>query len=166
MGKLFDIYDINRDGGLSRKELAAFLFVTKHGKEHLRTCADIQPGSIIPYKVKVELIVDVPIFGRLTLPVEKTGEIPIPYKPDVDIEKIKFEKFSFEETVATLHLKLENKNDFDLGLNALDFEIWLSGVSIGGAELAKTQNLKKNVITDLDIPITFRPKECGSALEG
>ncbi|PWA57741.1 Immunoglobulin-like fold [Artemisia annua] len=128
------------------------------------TYADIQPGSIIPYKIKVELIVDVPVFGRLTFPLEKCGEIPVPYKPDIDIEKIKFEKFSFEETVATLHLKLENKNDFDLGLNALDYEVWLCDVSIGGAELAKTQNLKKNGITDLEVPITFRPKDCGSAL--
>lgn len=128
------------------------------------TYDDIQPGSIIPYKVKVDLIVDVPVFGRLTLPLEKNGEIPIPYKPDVDIEKIKFQKFSFEETIATLHLKLENKNDFDLGLNALDYEVWLCDVSIGGAELAKTENIKKNGITYLDIPITFRPKDCGSAL--
>lgn len=128
------------------------------------TYNDIQPGSIIPYKVKVDLIVDVPVFGRLTLPLEKTGEIPIPYKPDIDVEKIRFEKFSFEETVATLHLKLENKNDFDLGLNDLDYEVWLSDVSIGGAELAKSATLEKNGITYIDIPITFRPKDCGSAL--
>ncbi|XP_051119411.1 uncharacterized protein LOC127243440 [Andrographis paniculata] len=128
------------------------------------TYNDIKPGSIIPYKIKVDLIVDVPVFGRLTLPLEKTGEIPIPYKPDIDIEKIKFEKFSFEETVATVHLKLENKNDFDLGLNDLDYEIWLSDVSIGCADLAKSANIEKNGISYIDIPITFRPKDCGSAL--
>lgn len=128
------------------------------------TYDDIKPGSIIPYKIKVDLIVDVPVFGRLTLPLEKTGEIPIPYKPDIDVEKIKFEKFSIEETIANLHLKLENKNDFDLGLNALDYEVWLCDVSIGGAELAKTAKLEKNGITYIDIPITFKPKDCGSAL--
>ncbi|XVF76926.1 hypothetical protein PTKIN_Ptkin13bG0306700 [Pterospermum kingtungense] len=83
------------------------------------TYDDIKPGSIIPYRIKVDLIVDVPVFGRLTLPLEKTGEIPIPYKPDIDLEKIHFEKFSWDETIAVLHLKLENKNDFDLGLIAL-----------------------------------------------
>lgn len=128
------------------------------------TYADIQPGSIIPYKVKVDLIVDVPVFGRLTLPLEKTGEIPIPYKPDVDIEKIRFDKFSFEETVATLQLKLENKNDFDLCLKNLDCEVWLCDVSIGGAELTKSTKIDKNGFSYMDIPITFRPKDCGSAL--
>lgn len=128
------------------------------------TYADIKPGSIIPYKIKVDLIVDVPVFGRLTLPLEKTGEIPIPYKPDIDVDKIHFERFSLEETVAILHVKLENKNDFDLGLNALDYEVWLADVSIGGAELAKSTKLDKNGISLIEIPITFRPKDFGSAL--
>ncbi|XAR64526.1 hypothetical protein NMG60_11008251, partial [Bertholletia excelsa] len=128
------------------------------------TYDDIKPGSIIPYKVKVDLIVDVPILGRLTIPLEKTGEIPIPYKPDIDIEKIQFERFSFEETVAILHLKLENKNDFDLGLNSLDYEVWLSEVSIGGAELQESTKIDKNGISYIKIPITFRPKDFGSAL--
>ena len=128
------------------------------------TYNDIQPGSIIPYKIKVDLIVDVPVFGRLTLPLEKTGEIPIPYKPDVDLDKIQFERFSFEETVAILHLKLENKNDFDLGLNELDYEVWLSDVSIGGAELSKSAKIEKTGITYIDVPVTFRPKDFGSAL--
>ncbi|XP_050368354.1 uncharacterized protein LOC126786548 [Argentina anserina] len=128
------------------------------------TYNDIEPGSIIPYRIKVDLIVDVPVLGRLTLPLEKTGEIPIPYKPDVDVDKIKFQKFSFEETVAVLHLKLENMNDFDLGLNALDYEIWLSEVSIGGAELSKSATLAKKGTTFVDVPITFRPKDFGSAL--
>lgn len=128
------------------------------------TYDDIKPGSIIPYKVKVDLIIDVPVFGRLTLPLEKTGEIPIPYKPDIDVEKIHFEKFSFEETVAVLHLKLENKNDFDMGLNDLDYEFWLADVSIGGAELSQSTKIDKNGISKLLIPITFRPKDFGSAL--
>ncbi|KAI9114586.1 hypothetical protein K1719_014284 [Acacia pycnantha] len=128
------------------------------------TYHDIKPGSIVPYRVKVDLLVDVPVIGRITIPLEKTGEIPIPYKPDVDLEKIRFETFSFEETVAVLHLKLENKNDFDLGLTALDYEIWLADVSIGGAELAKSAKIEKSGITYIDIPFTFRPKDFGSAL--
>lgn len=128
------------------------------------TYDDIKPGSIVPYKVKVDLIVDVPVFGRLTLPLEKTGEIPIPYKPDIDLEKIHFQQFSFDETVAVLHMKLENKNDFDLGLNALDYELWLADVFIGGAELEKSEKIEKSGISYIDIPITFRPKDFGSAL--
>eukprot|EP00252_Welwitschia_mirabilis_P009766 TRINITY_DN2263_c0_g2_i1.p1 TRINITY_DN2263_c0_g2~~TRINITY_DN2263_c0_g2_i1.p1 ORF type:complete len:328 (-),score=51.43 TRINITY_DN2263_c0_g2_i1:441-1424(-) len=128
------------------------------------TYEDIKPGSIIPYRIKVSLILDVPVFGRITIPLEKKGEIPVPYKPDIDLEKVRFDHFSFEETSATLHLKLENMNDFDLGVNALDYEICLSDVNIGGAKLEKSTKIEKKGVSYMDLPINFRPKDFGSAL--
>ncbi|KAJ4797995.1 hypothetical protein LUZ62_049241 [Rhynchospora pubera] len=128
------------------------------------TYHDIKPGSIIPYKVRVALLVDVPIIGRITIPLEKIGEIPIPYKPDVDVETIKFQKFSFEETIADVHLKLENKNDFDLALNALDYEVWLTNVSVGSGQLTETRKIEKQGVSKIIIPISFKPKEFGSAM--
>jgi len=128
------------------------------------TYDDIKPGSIIPYRIKVGLIADVPVFGKLTLPLEKEGEIPVPYKPDVDLDKVEFDSFSFEETSATLHMKLENKNDFDLGLNALEYEVWLAGVSIVNAKLSKSAKVEKNGISYIQLPVSFRPKDFGSAL--
>ncbi|KAH0889974.1 hypothetical protein HID58_052403 [Brassica napus] len=136
----------------------------KAHREETSTYNDINPGMIIPYRIKVDLIVDVPVLGRLTLPLEKRGEIPIPKKPDVDIEKIKFQKFSLEETVAILHVRLENLNDFDLGVNDLDCEVWLSDVSIGKAEISDSVKLDKNGSGLINVPITFRPKDFGSAL--
>ncbi|KAL4571635.1 hypothetical protein LXL04_018398 [Taraxacum kok-saghyz] len=44
VGKIFDIFDLNRDGGLSREELVAFLVVTninrKHGPEQISAYVD------------------------------------------------------------------------------------------------------------------------------
>nr|AWJ68107.1 late embryogenesis abundant [Cleistogenes songorica] len=134
-----------------------------HGQE-TSTYKDIQPGSIIPYLVRVVLLVDVPIIGRIKIPLQKSGEIPVPYKPDVDVEKIKFHRFTFEETTATLHLKLENKNDFDLGLNMLQYEMWLGDDSIVSAELTETAKIEKQGITRMQVPFSFRPKEFGSAV--
>lgn len=128
------------------------------------TYRDIKPGNIIPYRIKVDLIVDVPVFGRLTLPLEKKGEIPIPHKPDIDVEKIHFQKFSSEETIAVFKLRLENKNDFDLAVNGLDYDVWLSDVNVGGADLEKCAKIGKNGVSYMDLPITFRPKDFGSAL--
>ncbi|KQK12191.1 uncharacterized protein LOC100833662 [Brachypodium distachyon] len=128
------------------------------------TYRDIQPGSIIPYLVRVVLLVDVPVFGRIKIPLEKSGKVPIPYKPDVDVDKIKFHHFSFEETTATIHLSLENKNDFDLGLNLLQYEMWLGDDRVADAELTETTKIDKQGITKMQIPFTFRPKDLGSAV--
>ncbi|XP_076911767.1 uncharacterized protein LOC143569840 [Bidens hawaiensis] len=40
VGKVFDIFDLNRDGGLSRKEVVVFLFVIKPGEDQLSTCVE------------------------------------------------------------------------------------------------------------------------------
>lgn len=128
------------------------------------TYKDINEGSIIPYKVLIELIVDVPVLGRLTLPLERKGEIPVPYKPEIDLTKVTFEEFSFEETSATMHMKLMNKNDFDMGLNAFEYQVWLGDENIGGAKLDKCAKIEKNGEGIVEIPISFRPKDFGSAL--
>jgi hypothetical protein len=100
-----------------------------------------KPRSIIPYRIKVGLFADVPVFGKLISPLEKEGEIPVLYKPGVDLDKVESDSFSFEEISATLHMKLENKDDFDLGSNALEYELWLVGMSIVNAKskFAKAQ---------------------------
>lgn len=128
------------------------------------TYDDIQPGEVIPYKVRVELIADVPVLGRLTLPLEKEGEIPIPYKPDVDVERIEFERLSFEETSALLHLKVENMNKFDLGLNALEYSFSMADATIANATLGKSTKIEQRGVSTLQIPFSFRPKDLGSAV--
>lgn len=128
------------------------------------TYREIEPGSVIPYKVRVVLHVDIPVVGRVSLPLEKDGEIPVPYRPDVSVDRIKFEQFSFEESTATLHLSLDNRNAFDLGLNSMDYEVWLGGVSIASAELREATDIKRREVTTMNLPISFRPKDFGSAM--
>lgn len=138
--------------------------VTLVFQDILSTFTDIKPGSVIPYRMKIEFMVDVPIFGKSTVPVEKTGEIPIPSIPIIILEKIEFKKFSLDECVTALHLKLESKNEFEMGLTALKFELWLSGEKIGSAELAKSAQVEKSGTISIEIPLTFRPSDFGLAL--
>ncbi|KAJ7297359.1 hypothetical protein O6H91_02G067600 [Diphasiastrum complanatum] len=128
------------------------------------TYEDIKPGQVIPYCVKVDLIVDVPVFGRITLPLEKTGEIPIPYKPDVDIDKVEWDHLSMDETAATLHLKVQNSNKFKLGVKNLDYELELADVRIAKADLSKSAVIESEGEGFLQVPISFRPKDFGSAM--
>lgn len=128
------------------------------------TYDDIKPGEVIGYRVRVELLVDVPVLGRITIPIEKTGEIPIPYKPDVDVDKIEFEHLSLEETSASLHLKVENKNKFALGIKAMEYTFTLADATIANATLNKSADIRECGEGTLEVPITFRPKDLGSAV--
>lgn len=138
--------------------------VTLVYEDILSTFSDIKPGSVIPYKLAVTFTVKIPIFGKATVPFEKSGEIPIPTMPIILLEKIQFEKFGLDECVTVLHLKMQNKNEFELGINALEYEIGLSGVTIGSAELAQSTKVDESGTTSIKIPLTFRPKDFGTAL--
>jgi hypothetical protein len=51
-------------------------------------------------------------------------------------------------------LNLENKNNFDLGLNVLEYEVWLAEVSIVNAKLSKFAKVDKNRISYIQLPFT------------
>ncbi|KAH7404102.1 hypothetical protein KP509_15G010600 [Ceratopteris richardii] len=105
------------------------------------TYDDIQPGEIIPYRVSAEPLIDVPIIGRVSLPLEKKVETPSPYKPDV-----------------------ENKNKFDLGVNTLEYNFTLGDDNIANATLSESTKIGQCGEGILEVPITFRPKDLGSAV--
>ena len=83
----------------------------KHSYIHhaIREMEKIHRIVVFETKIKVSPIADVLVFGKLTLHVEKEGEILVPYKPDVDLDKVEFDSFFFEETLEKLHVKLDNK---------------------------------------------------------
>eukprot|EP00262_Sarcandra_glabra_P015830 TRINITY_DN4977_c0_g1_i1.p1 TRINITY_DN4977_c0_g1~~TRINITY_DN4977_c0_g1_i1.p1 ORF type:complete len:288 (-),score=26.80 TRINITY_DN4977_c0_g1_i1:425-1288(-) len=126
--------------------------------------SDMKAGTVIPIRFKVEMIADVTGLGKITLPIEQTAEIPIPYTPEIDLEKITLDKFSFEETVMTIHLKLESKTDFDMIITAVDYQVSLAGNDIGGGGITVSTKTDESGISYIDLPMNFRPKDYGTAL--
>lgn len=59
-----------------------------------------------------------------------------------------FEKLCFEEATATLYVRLGNLHVFDLGLRSMDYEVWIDGISIGGAQLEKYARLEKRGVSE------------------
>lgn len=171
------IYEISSDG---RKLCSGTIpdagTVHAHGKETVKipltliykdivdTFDDIEPGQVLPYLCKVTLLIDVPVIGRITIPLEKEGEIPIPHVPDVDLDNIDWDHLSLEETSATLHLTLKNLNKFDIGINSFEYSLQIADVSIGEASLKESTEVKGEGEGKLQVPITFRPKDFGGAL--
>ncbi|KAL2650848.1 hypothetical protein R1flu_018976 [Riccia fluitans] len=107
-------------------------------KDLTDTWEDINPGQIVPYLIKVTLIVDIPVIGRISIPISKEGEIPIPEKPDIDLERVKWKHLDLDETEAVLHLKLENINPFKMGIKDFEVEVVFGDVSVGKAAMDET----------------------------
>ncbi|KAH9546545.1 hypothetical protein CY35_12G101500 [Sphagnum magellanicum] len=133
-------------------------------KDIVDTFQDIEPGQVIPYLVKVSLVADVPVFGQVTIPLKKEGTIPIPQKPDVDLDKVVWDHLSFEKTAATLHFSIKNQNHFEIGVKSLAYNLSLANVPIGEASLGQSTTISANDSGLVQLPISFRPMDFGGAL--
>ncbi|CAM6129223.1 unnamed protein product [Calypogeia fissa] len=141
-------------------------------KEVTETYEGLKPGQIVKYKLTVTLIIDVPVIGRISIPLKKDGDIPIPQKPDVDLERVQILHLDLKETKAMLHLKVQNGNPFDLGVNKLTADIKFGDVSVGRATYDEgkaviqkgSDGAGPSGVGQMQVPITLRPKDFGSAL--
>lgn len=59
--------------------------VTVNYLEMFKSARDIRPGTTIPYRAGVNLSMDAPVLGALTLPLNKEGELALPNASGADI---------------------------------------------------------------------------------
>lgn len=128
------------------------------------TLKGVRPGSVIPYKADITLGVDAPIVGRLNLPVSKSGDVPVPAVPDVELVAFNVGALSFDKAEATARLRLKNTNQFALDLNKLGMEIALGGNKIARTGLTQSSKLASGQTATIDIPLSFAPRNFGMGL--
>lgn len=54
----------------------------------LRRLGSVRPGATIPYEAQLDLTIDTPRLGAITLPLGKGGEITLPQLSGVDVDKL------------------------------------------------------------------------------
>ncbi len=54
----------------------------------LRLLGGVRPGATIPYEAQLDLTVNTPRLGWITLPLGKTGEVTLPAPSGVDVDKL------------------------------------------------------------------------------
>ncbi len=130
----------------------------------LATLKSIKPGAVIPYNADLKLTVDAPIIGPLSLPLSKTGQLPIPTAPKVKLTGIKWNKLSLNEASATLNLNISNTNQFPLDLRTLAYKLTLGGSEIINTTTNQPTQFKKSADTTLQLPISIKPTNLGLAV--
>ncbi|KAL5998417.1 hypothetical protein ACLOJK_009357 [Asimina triloba] len=140
--------------------------VTLVYQDILETVVDLRPGSVIPYKINVDIAVDAPCtcLGSKTVAFDYSGVFPIPQVPVILLEKMEFRKFSFEECEVSLQLKVRNTNEFEMGISSLECQLQLASIAVGSAGLEKAASVGKSGESWVEIPISFMPRNLGNAV--
>lgn len=134
--------------------------------ELLATLRGVRPGQVVPYRVAAALSVDAPGLGPLSLPLEWSGELPVPAPPRVSLERVRWESISLQEARAVLRLQIANANAFALDLERLRYELALAGASVASAVVDRPQAFGAGATQVLEVPLALRPIDLGVALFG
>jgi len=130
----------------------------------IRTLKGVRPGSVVPYKADMTLGVDAPVAGRLTLPLSKSGQLPVPAAPEVELSSFQIAKLGMDETKATAMLQVKNTNSFALNLSKISIELALGAHKVANTSLAKSAKIAPGQSIAVDVPLSFSPRSFGLAV--
>jgi LEA14-like dessication related protein len=124
----------------------------------------VKPGAIVPYTADLRIGVDVPVLGRIDVPLSKSGEFPVPAVPQVELSSLAIDKLGLDQLKASAKLQVKNTNQFPLDLTKLGVTFALGGQEVGGSKLANSIALPAGQAATLEIPLSFSPRAVGLGL--
>lgn len=130
----------------------------------VRAVSGVRPGKVVPYTADLKLGVDAPGIGPLSLPMRKSGEVPVPAVPRVAIKNIAFDSLGLGGASGTIELEVENTNEFAADLRKMGYSLSLSGTPIVSTSVSKAASFKPGKAEVVSIPISFNPSNLGLAV--
>ncbi|MEJ2622813.1 MAG: LEA type 2 family protein [Candidatus Thiodiazotropha sp.] len=130
----------------------------------LKQYTDLSKRHDVPYQLDLGMGVDVPLLGRLRLPVSYTGRLPVPKLPDIRVKRIDVQRMSLQAVDLMLELEVANPNRFALMLQRLDYQFKLNGIDVGGGKAAQSMSVDKHGKGSIRLPLSLDLQMAGSGL--
>lgn len=124
----------------------------------------VKPGTVLPYVADFRISVDAPVVGRIEVPLSKSGELPIPAIPEVEVSNFEIGKLGLDQTTGTFKLRVRNTNQFPLDLKRLGMSFALGGQEVGSSRLSDAASLQAGETATLSVPLSFSPRTAGASL--
>ena len=130
----------------------------------LKTLPGVKPGAVVPYDAQINLIVDVPLLGEMNLPLERSGEIPVPAPPQITLLSFDVGNLGLDEVRAEARLRVNNTNRFRIDLARIRFNLALGGRNVASTRLSAAPKLAPGQSAVLKIPLSLSPRALGAGV--
>lgn len=128
----------------------------------LLVLADAKLGKVVPYEAELGVALSLPVIDKYRLPLRKTGKLPLPAPPNVELLGIQWDKLTLDHAGGTLRLRLTNPNDFEMTLDGMAMTLALGGMAVGDIAAARAVGLSGGGgAGDLTLPLSFSPRKLG-----
>lgn len=121
-------------------------------------------GAVVPYAVNMNFNLDVPGGEKLSLPLKKEGELPIPNVPDVRVSEVRWDEISVLSAKGLIKLDVTNTNEFDVGLAKFAYAMSVGGTKVVSGKLSDAASLSPGQTKTLEIPVKISPASLGLAV--
>jgi LEA14-like dessication related protein len=157
--------DVALDGSVpAGGERTLQLPLTVGFNELFSVLSEVRAGQVLPCAADLTLAVDAPAVGRLELPLEAEGELPIPAPPTVEVLSLEMGDSSFTKLAGVLRLGVTNPNGFAVDVDRLDYALSLGGSQVLKTGLDGAASLEAGAETDIGVPFELSLLSLGSAV--
>jgi LEA14-like dessication related protein len=131
----------------------------------LETLTGIRPGSVVPYTADLGLSVDAPMVGRIRIPLQKQGEVPVPAVPKVSIAAVKWDELGLNEARGRVMLNVANTNEFPLDLSKMTYTLSVNNSQVVSSAVEEPVSFAADGGEGtIEIPVSFSPINMGLSL--
>ena len=127
----------------------------------LATVKGVRPGQVVPYQADLNLNVAAPVVGKISVPVKRAGDIPVPAVPEVLVQDVKWQDMGLTNASGVVKVKIKNTNEFSVELHKLGFNLGLGGKQIATGSMTKAIALKPGDTATIDLPVSFSLVQAG-----
>jgi len=124
----------------------------------------LKDADSIKYTLKSGLSFDVPILGKIRIPVQTTHRVPNVKLPKIKVASLKLANISFTGADLKLALEVENPNAWSADLKQLQYNFMVNGQRWLEGNLKKTLKLQQKEKQVLELPIHLNFLEIGRSL--
>jgi LEA14-like dessication related protein len=131
-----------------------------------RLYSDLSDKDEVDYALLAELNFDVPVLGRVSVPVSREGTLPMAKEPMISVEDLQVERLDFDSADVELVLRINNPNAFDMLLENLAYEFTVDGTEWGRGSIRERMSVNEKGETMLRLPFRLDLGAMGQAVQG
>lgn len=107
----------------------------------------------IPFGLKATAFIEVPVLGSVALPVEKSGEVPVPKMPKVSVKSLKVDNMGLTGADLALTLSVDNPNTFGIDVSHFKSALKVDGVDWVNTMVSQPLNMAPKQSQQVVLPI-------------
>lgn len=123
--------------------------------ELLQTIESLRNESESEFNFAAEFGFDLPIIGRVSVPVQHSGKIPVVKRPSISLNNFSVDKLSLNGADLSIELNVENPNSFQLQMTRLAYNLQINGLESISGLMTEEINLAEGSSKNIKLPVSI-----------